>query len=307
MKPRRPLVTLAAAALLVGSSAAAASAQSLGQAIGSVAGIVSSSETVPGDETTGSLNTTGSLGIGEPTLGSAPASVQDAADLTYLAFELADEYRMPVMILGDGIIGQMMEPVVMPKAIEGALPEKSWATRGREKGKRHIINSLYIQPEELEGVINRIHKRYEIVAQKETCFESTFTEDAEILIAAYGTAARIAKKAVVELRKQGIAAGLFRPITLWPFPSAQLASCAPQAKLVLTVEMSCGQMVEDVRLAMNGKIPVEFYGRTGGVVPSWREIVDKALALQKEIKIEKTLSCLVDITRTPVVKGKNAL
>lgn len=209
----------------------------------------------------------------------APDSVQEAADLTFLAFALADRYRMPVMILGDGIIGQMMEPVELPPPSSSPIPEKPWATDGASKRTRNIINSLYIHPEELEAVNLRLQKRYAQVAVNETRYETFMDTDADILFVAYGTSARIAKKAVTELRKQGVRAGLFRPITLWPFPSERLAAYAGQVKTILTVEMSCGQMVEDVRLAAGGKIPVEFYGRTGGMVPTWREIADKAIRL----------------------------
>lgn len=205
----------------------------------------------------------------------APASVQEAVDFTYMAFDLADKYRNPVLILGDGMIGQMMEPVVMPQA-KTEFPEKPWSATGRSGSGRRIINSLYIDPAELEQVNLRLMHKYEQMAKAEARCEEYMTDDADIIIAAYGTTARIAKKSIKELRAKGIKAGLLRPITLWPFPSETFAKAAERAKCILTVEMSCGQMVEDVRLAVNGRIPVEFFGRVGGMIPSWREIMDNA-------------------------------
>ena len=209
----------------------------------------------------------------------APDSVQEAVDLTYSAFDTADKYRTPVGILGDGMIGQMMEPVEMPEEI-AELPEKPWATTGCAKGERRIINSLYIEPDVMEKVNLRLQEKYNTIARNETRWEEYFMEDAEMVITAYGTTARIAKKSIKELRKAGVKAGLIRPITLWPFPAEAINKAAARAKAFLTVEMSCGQMVEDVRLAVNGQAPVEFFGRTGGMIPSWKEIyaaAEKAL------------------------------
>lgn len=187
----------------------------------------------------------------------APDSVQEAVDLTYSAFDTADKYRTPVVILGDGMIGQMMEPVEMPEEI-AELPEKPWATTGCAKGERRIINSLYIEPDVMEKVNLRLQEKYNTIARNETRWEEYFMEDAEMVITAYGTTARIAKKSIKELRKAGVKAGLIRPITLWPFPAEAINKAAARAKAFLTVEMSCGQMVEDVRLAVNGQAPVEF-------------------------------------------------
>ena len=209
----------------------------------------------------------------------APDSVQEAVDLTYSAFDTADKYRTPVVILGDGMIGQMMEPVEMPEEI-AELPEKPWATTGCAKGERRIINSLYIEPDVMEKVNLRLQEKYNTIARNETRWEEYFMEDAEMVITAYGTTARIAKKSIKELRKAGVKAGLIRPITLWPLPAEAINKAAARAKAFLTVEMSCGQMVEDVRLAVNGQAPVEFFGRTGGMIPSWKEIyaaAEKAL------------------------------
>ena len=209
----------------------------------------------------------------------APDSVQEAVDLTYSAFDTADKYRTPVVLLGDGMIGQMMEPVEMPEEI-AELPEKPWATTGCAKGERRIINSLYIEPDVMEKVNLRLQEKYNNIARNETRWEEYFMEDAEMVITAYGTTARIAKKSIKELRKAGVKAGLIRPITLWPFPAEAINKAAARAKAFLTVEMSCGQMVEDVRLAVNGQAPVEVFGRTGGMIPSWKEIyaaAEKAL------------------------------
>lgn len=208
----------------------------------------------------------------------APSSVQEAADLTYLAFDLADRYRNPVMILGDGMIGQMMEPVAMPEQ-KTSFIEKPWATTGKMGAGRRIINSLFIEPEILEKINLALQAKYQTIARNETMVEEYMMDDAEIAIVSYGTTARIAKKAVQALRAQGINAGLIRPITLWPFPTETVAKAADKVKRMLVVEMSTGQMVEDVRLAVNGKVPVDFYGRVGGMVPSWREIMEKAQAI----------------------------
>ncbi len=206
----------------------------------------------------------------------APSSVQEMVDLTYLAFDLGDKYRMPVMIIGDGMLGQMMEPVVFDDTKGGGTGEKAWATTGtRMARKRNIINSLYITPEELEKLVWEREKKYDTVRAAEVRFEQYAAGDAEYIIAAYGTTARIAKNAIDTLRREGYKVGLIRPITLWPFPNEAFSRAAKTAKAFLTVEMSTGQMVEDVRLSVDGKVPVHFYGRTGGMVPSPAEIIEK--------------------------------
>ncbi len=213
----------------------------------------------------------------------APASVQELADLTSRAFDKADEYRMPAMIMGDGMLGQMMEPVEFKDFIDlSELPEKPWATVGTGmKRKKNIINSLYLTPEELENLCIERQKRYDKIQETETLYEEIDTEDADLIIAAYGTIARVAMSAVEKARSMGLKVGLIRPITLWPFPSKIFERRADTAKCFLSVEMSMGQMVEDVRLAVNGKKPVYFYGRTGGMVPEEDAIVSE---------IEKCLS-----------------
>ncbi len=205
----------------------------------------------------------------------APATVQEMADLAYKAFDVADEYRMPVMILGDGMLGQMMEPVELPER-KTDLPEKPWAIDGH-KGKRphNVANSLYLSAEELERTNIERFKRYEIIKGKEQMWEEVDCDDADIIVVAFGASSRIARSAVKEARREGIKAGLFRPITLWPFPVDGLAATLDHAKAYLSVEMNMGQMVEDVRLVVEGRAPVEFYGRTGGVIPTPGEVLEK--------------------------------
>jgi 2-oxoglutarate ferredoxin oxidoreductase subunit alpha len=206
-----------------------------------------------------------------------PSTVQEAVDLMYDAFDKADKYRLPVMILGDGMLGQIMEAVEIPPMKDpAAFAPKPWATDGTGTGKgRRIINSLYIDPDELEKVNHRLFDVYVELAKNETAYEEYKTEDAEIVLVAYGTVARIAKSAVNLLRSNGVKAGLLRPITLFPFPSAILSALADKEciKSFTAIELSMGQMVEDVRLAVNGKKPVGFYGRTGGNVMSPEDIV----------------------------------
>lgn len=200
----------------------------------------------------------------------APASVQEMADLTILAFELADKYRNPAVVMADGFIGQMMEPLELEYR-EIDLPEKLWAVKGTPETRANLISSIYLEPDQLEEHQRRLEAKY-IRAQVEARHESYQTEDAEILLVGYGIVSRVLRSTVQALRKDGCKAGLFRPITLWPFPSQALAQAAEHAQKVLVVELSNGQMFEDVRLAVNGKIPVEFYGRVGGNVPSVEEL-----------------------------------
>ena len=218
----------------------------------------------------------------------APASVQEAVELTMDAFDLADRYRNPVLIMGDGLIGQMMEPVEMPEhKVPADLPPKTWAATGwtpQSDRERAIINSLYIDPAVLEKHVNHLYEKYAVMEQTECRWQEEMTDDADYVIVAYGTTARIARSAMRKLRAEGIRAGLIRPITLWPFPNAPIAKAAEHAKAFLTVEMSMGQMVDDVRLAVDGKKPVHFFGRTGGIVPTVREIMTQVETLAKEGK-----------------------
>ncbi len=204
----------------------------------------------------------------------APASVQEMVDTMAKAFELADKYRNPVMILGDGILGQMMEPVELPEMKDVAtLPAKPWATTGAKGRPLNIINSLYLDPEELEAHNLKLQAKYDQMIREETMAESYQTDDAEIVVVGYGSSARVAKAAVDQARAEGIKAGLFRPITLFPFPKQQIEQACRQAKNVLTVEMSMGQMVEDVRYNLEFRVPVHFYGRVGGMVPTTRAVL----------------------------------
>lgn len=217
----------------------------------------------------------------------APSSVQEMVDLVSHAFDTADKYRMPAMILADGLLGQMMEPVALPdKAKEPSeLPKKEWAACGHENGRKHnIINSLYLQPQELEDVIKARYERYAKIEKEEQMVEKYKTEDADFVIVAFGASSRIAKSAINIVRKKGIKAGLIRPITLWPFPVDALKEAAETAKAFLSVEMNMGQMVKDVKLAIDCKKPVEFFGHTGGIIPTPAEIAAKLEQMQEEIK-----------------------
>ncbi|AHF07361.1 3-methyl-2-oxobutanoate dehydrogenase subunit VorB [Desulfitobacterium metallireducens] len=213
----------------------------------------------------------------------APATIQEIVDLMGKAFDLADEYRNPVMILGDGILGQMMEAVEFPDQ-EGStvLTPKPWATTGAKGRDPNLINSLYLDPEKLEQHNYHLQDKYQRMSEKETLAESYQTEDAEIVLVGYGSSARIAKAAVDQARKRGIKAGLFRPITLYPFPHQEIQAACQQAKQVLTVEMSLGQLVEDVRYHLEFKVPVYHYGRVGGMIPTPSEVYRALEDLVKE-------------------------
>ncbi len=215
----------------------------------------------------------------------APNSVQEIVSLTADAFNLSDEYRVPVMILGDGTLGQMMEPVDFDDIPQPVESNKDWATTGTDgKRKHNIINSLYLAPEELEIKIRERYERYEIIKAQEQRYEAHDIEDADIVISSYGTTSRVVESAVKTLREEGYKVGVIRPITLWPFPEKAFKEAAKTAKAFLSVEMSMGQMVEDIKLSVDGKAPVYFYGRTGGIIPSPDEIVDEVKKILKEIK-----------------------
>jgi len=195
----------------------------------------------------------------------APAYLQEAVDLTYRAFDLADEYRIPVIVIGDGMMGQMMEPVRLPD-FRKDLPKKDWAIIGAGKGPSRYIRSLLLDVHVEEEHNWKLYRKYQRIERREQRAESYAAEDADFIVVAYGTGARIAKGAVRRLRENGKKVGLFRPITLWPFPSKDLVALAETERKFLVFEMSMGQMVEDVKLALNGKAEVELYGRPGGVV-----------------------------------------
>ena len=209
----------------------------------------------------------------------APASVQEMVDVVVKAFDKADEYRMPAMILADGILGQMMEPVTFPE-IEAKNGNKPWAADGHKNKREHnIINSLYLQPDVLEKSVVDRYEKYKKIEETEADAESYLCEDAEIVVCAFGATARVAKSAVNQAREKGIKVGLFRPKTVWPFPAKQLQEASKNAKTLLSVEMSMGQMIDDIKLAINCSKPVEFFGRTGGVIPKPTEILDEIVRL----------------------------
>lgn len=211
----------------------------------------------------------------------APASVQESVDFMRLAFDLAFKYRNPVMILSDGVIGQMMEKVELFEQQPRSTVNYDWATTGKRPGKDHvIITSLQLQSEEQEKVNLRLQAKYREIEKNEVMYEAIGCEDAEYLFAAFGSCARITQKAMDMARAKGIKVGLFRPKTLYPYPVDALNKLASQVKGILTVEMNAGQMVEDVRLAVNGKVKVEHFGRFGGIIPSPDEIL---AALEQKI------------------------
>jgi len=205
----------------------------------------------------------------------APSSVQEAVDLTIDAFELADKYRNPVLLLADGMIGQMMEPVSFEKSIDpDDLPDKPWATDGAEGREKNIINSLALDPAELEKHNYKLKEKYEQMKKEEVRYETYYLDDADIVIVAYGTSARISLSAIDLAREEGYKVGLIRPITLFPFPKEIIAKTSEKVDDFLTVEMSTGQMVEDVELAVcANNSSVHFYGRTGGMIPTPEEIL----------------------------------
>ena len=202
-----------------------------------------------------------------------PSSVQEMADLTALAFDLAEKYRMPAMLLADGTMGQMMEPVVLPEPSESTT-HKPWAVTGTQCKRPHnIINSLYLVPEILEKTNLERYERYRQVEENEVRYESFMMDDAEYCVVAFGIAARVARSAVVTARQQGIRVGMIRPITVWPFPKEPLAKAAEQVKGFISVELSMGQMIEDVKLATQCRKPVVLCSRVGGVIPSPEQVL----------------------------------
>ncbi|MEG0251988.1 MAG: 3-methyl-2-oxobutanoate dehydrogenase subunit VorB [Christensenellaceae bacterium] len=213
----------------------------------------------------------------------APASVQEAADLVMEGFDIADQYRIPVMVIGDGMIGQMMEPVQFKEIKKRELPKKDWAAVGwKDKTRpRAIINSLHIEAEEMSAVNDILQEKYAQITKNETRVQEFMVDDADYVIAAFGTTARIAKNAALKAREAGIKVGVIRPITLWPFPSKAFYDAADHLKGILTVEMNVGQMIEDVRLAVDGKVPVAFYGTTGGFVPSPDAMIDAIINMKE--------------------------
>ncbi len=206
----------------------------------------------------------------------APSTVQEMADLTVTAFDLADAYRMVVIILGDGYLGQMSEPIVLPAPSGRSFDKSQWALTGAAGRDPHIIASLRLNPEDaLEQLNLKLQAKFREAAEAEVRWEEFECADAEYVLAAFGLSARICRSAVTALRREGVKAGLFRPITLWPFPSTPLAKVAARARKVLVVEMNAGQMVEDVRLALGSGVDVDFYGTLGGITPQVEAVVER--------------------------------
>ncbi|HQR35698.1 MAG TPA: 3-methyl-2-oxobutanoate dehydrogenase subunit VorB [Blastocatellia bacterium] len=211
----------------------------------------------------------------------APNSAQEMCDLTFLAFELADRFRNPAIVLTDGFIGQMMEPVEFPNALI-TPPAKTWAVRGNAETRTNLITSIFMSPEELENHVRHLEDKYALAHQGNELCEAYRTEDADLIVIGYGIVSRILKTAVDQARARGIKVGLFRPITLWPFPAQQLAALAELVESFLTVELSNGQLVEDVRLIANGRRPVKLYSRYGGMVPTTDELLQQIVLAHEE-------------------------
>lgn len=209
----------------------------------------------------------------------APSTVQELVDQTILAFDLADKYRNPVLVLSDGILGQMMEPVVIPAAPETDEPDKPWALTGCAGRGPNVVKSLYLDVLELEAHNRDLQAKYDRMERDEVRYDTLEAEDADVMLVAFGTVARICRSALGALRERGHRAGLFRPITLWPFPTAALRATRERVQGYLVVEMNMGQMVEDVRLAVEGRRPVEFHGRSGGAVMTVEEVVERVEAM----------------------------
>lgn len=213
----------------------------------------------------------------------APASVQEMASLTVKGFNLADKYRMTSMILADGTIGQMMEPITF-EDVQVEVYEKPWALTGTKmRREHHIVNSLYLKPDELERKNFERFERYKLVEENEAMYEAYMMDDAEVCVVAFGIASRVAKNAVVEARKEGVKVGLIRPITLWPFPKDALRQAAGQVKSFVCVELNMGQMIEDVRLAIECSRPVGLCNRTGGMIPSPDQVLASIRDAQKGV------------------------
>ena len=218
----------------------------------------------------------------------APASAQEAVDLTRLAFELADEYRNPAYVLMDACIGQVMEPVEFPRDVI-APSTPPWAVAGSAESRRNVITSIYLDPPDMERHIQKLEAKYRRLEARHVLAERYRTDDAEIVLVGYGIVSRVLQAVVEQLREHGLRVGMLRPITLFPFPSDILRELAGHARVFAVVEMSTGQMVDDVRLALNGRRPVEFYGRYGGVVPSAEEVLDFVAGLAARLANEEVL------------------
>jgi 2-oxoisovalerate ferredoxin oxidoreductase alpha subunit len=219
----------------------------------------------------------------------APNCAQEMCDLTMHAFELADKYRNPVAVLADGFIGQMMEPVTLPEPVKN-IPQKDWRVDGTKETKENLISSIFLVEEELEEHNIKLQRKYKKIEETEVLYEELHTNDAEIILIGYGIVSRILQTVVEEARAEGLKIGLLRPITLFPFPKEKINQLAESTEVFLVCEMSNGQMVDDVRLALNGKRPVKFYGRMGGVVPTTVEIMNKVKLLSSSLNGESEYS-----------------
>jgi 2-oxoisovalerate ferredoxin oxidoreductase alpha subunit len=206
----------------------------------------------------------------------APASVQEMSNLTQLAFDLADRYRNPAIVLSDGFIGQMMESMEL-KALPYETPDKPWAVCGTPETRANLVTSIQLEPDALEAHVRHLEAKYKLAEDLEARHELYHAEDAEVLFVGYGITSRVLRSTVEQARERGVRAGLFRPVTLWPFPKHALTQAARHVQMVFVVEMSLGQMVEDVRLTLEGRVPVEFYSRVGGNVPQAEEILEQLL------------------------------
>lgn len=216
----------------------------------------------------------------------APASLQEIIELTQDAFDIADRYRTPVILMGDGMLGQMMEPVEFGERPETGMPKKDWATTGtRGDGGPKIITSLELDAGSLEKRNWTLQQKFSTIKENEVRYETYQTNDADFIMVAFGTVARIAMNALNKARHDGVRVGLIRPISLWPFPEKPFIETRDKVKAYISVEMSAGQMIEDVRLTVNGHAPVEFFGRTGGVVPTQEEIYEKIMTVAGGVSV----------------------
>ncbi len=214
----------------------------------------------------------------------APASIQELVEHVMIAFDVADIYRTPVMVLGDGMLGQMMESVTLGDHKPRPLSDKDWAVGAKrrdtgDQSTKNVIKSLYINPEILEAHVTKLFEKYDLIKQNEVRYEKINCEDADVVAVAYGSVSRIVRNAMKKCEEEGIKLGLIRPITLWPFPFEAFDEISPKTKAFLSVEMSMGQMIDDVKIASNGRLPVEFTGRHGGMIPKPEQIVDKVKAI----------------------------
>jgi 2-oxoisovalerate ferredoxin oxidoreductase alpha subunit len=211
----------------------------------------------------------------------APNSVQEMCDLTIHAFDIADRYRTPVYVLADGALGQMMEPLEVPQTVL-SQPEKPWAVKGNASTRKNLITSIFLEHAQQEVLITKLEQKYQEIEDKETMWEEVLTEDADLLIIAYGISSRIARAALEISRADGVRVGLLRPISLYPFPAKRLRQLAGKAYSILVLELSSGQLIEDVRLSVSGITPIQLLRRTGGMMPTAEDVVQAIKKLEKE-------------------------